>query len=219
MGNKQSGPEAVREGARKRQQELNDSMVDEQRKNSSPEEKVAGKLKEKFSNVDIDKKKVSLAESALKKATANNVNSKLIHDKIVGLKVNNIDGLAEIVIEELDLADENEAKKKVRTAFRKIKLVDEDGGGVDSHVEELKLDVAKDNEFKCVYGFITAILKGGLVHVAYAIYELQFDIEMKEGMGFEIAEIEAIRNHYSKDQALKTMMQENVIKEISYSDV
>ena len=55
--------------------------------------------------------------------------------------------------------------------------------------------------------------------MAYAIYQLQFDIEMKEGMGFEIAEIEAIRNHYSKDQALKTMKQENVIKEISYSDV
>ena len=54
--------------------------------------------------------------------------------------------------------------------------------------------------------------------MAYAIHQLEFDIEMKDGngKGFEITEVEAIRNHYSKHQALKTMQQENVIKEISY---
>ena len=39
---------------------------------------------------------------------------------------------------------------------------------------------------------------------------------MKDGAKFEIAEMEAIRNHYSKYQALNTMKQENIIGKISY---
>ena len=128
----------------------------------SAEEKVAGKLKEKLSNVNISQNQVAKAELALRRATSSSWNSKLIHDKVVNLKYDNIDALAEIVIEELGMDDENEAKKKVKSAFRKMRLVDEDGGVIDSQVEELDLDVKHDKKFKCIYGFITAALEGML---------------------------------------------------------
>ena len=51
---------------------------------------------------------------------------------------------------------------------------------------------------------------------ASAIHQSKFKIAKKDGVSFEVAELEAIRNHYSKNQALMTMKQENVIKKISY---
>ena len=136
-------------------------------KPTTPEEEVDKALEEKFSKVDISKSEVSLAEIALTKAESNKMESRLIWDKIIGLKADKIQNYADIVIRDLEVAEESEAVNKVKSAFEKLELVDEEGG-VDSHVEELKLDVEDDQEFKCIYGFITAVLTEGKISVAYA---------------------------------------------------
>ena len=191
------------------------SSSEDEDKPTTPEEDVDKALQKKFSKVDISKSKVSLAEKALTKAKSNRMESRLFWDKIIGLNVDKIQNYADIVIRDLEVADQSEAVNKVKSAFEKLELVDEEGG-VDSHVEELKLDVEDENEFKCVYGFITAILSGGKISVAYAIHQSKFKVAQKEGMSFDFDEMEAIRNHFSKNQALVTMKQENVIKKISY---
>ena len=52
--------------------------------------------------------------------------------------------------------------------------------------------------------------------MAYAIYQLEFDLDQDEGLNFEVDEMEAIQNHYTKHQALLTLKQENVIRAISF---
>ena len=184
---------------------------------TTPEEDIDKALEEKFSKVDISTSKVDIAEKALEKVTIDRMESRLFWDKIIGLKADKIQEYADIVIRDLKVAEDSIAVKKVKLAFEKLKLLDEKGG-VYSHVEELKLDMGDVKEFKCFYGLITAILKEGRISVAYAIHQSKFNIIQKEGMSFEVAELEAIRNHYSKNQALETMKQENVIKEISYTN-
>merc|ERR1712062_213730 len=172
-----------------------------------PKEKVAKDLEGKLSKILISQKELTLAENALRKTTTKSAASKLIHDKIVGLRSGNIQALAAIVAKDLVVVEENEAVRKLKSAFEKLELAH----GVDSHVEELELDVDTKNEFKCIYGYITAYREDNVVHVAYAIHMLEFKINMKEGMTFNQPEVEAIRNHYSKDRALKAMKQENII--------
>merc|ERR1712210_428205 len=105
--------------------------------------------------------------------------SRLFSDQIIGLKADKMQNYANIVIRDVEVEGESEAVDKVKSAFEKLELLDEKGGAVHSHVEELKLDVEDENEFKCVYGAIAAIRKEGRINVAYAIQVFKFNITQK----------------------------------------
>ena len=116
----------------------------------------------------ISKSQVDLAEKALKKAKLTGMRSRLFWDLDIGLKTDKIQDYATIVIQDLKVMGDSEAVDKVTSAFDKLELVTEKGGVVSSHVEELKFDVEKENELKCIYGFIAAIRTGDTFSVAYA---------------------------------------------------
>ena len=140
----------------------------EEKLDKALEEKLDKALEEKFSKVNISKSKLSFAKAALKKVTSNRMESKLFLEKCMGLSADKIDVYAEKVIPGLGLAKGSVAENQVASAFAKMELVDKKKGGVYSKVEELKLDVKDENEFKCIYGAIAAIRSEGSISVAYA---------------------------------------------------
>ena len=73
-----------------------------------PKEKVAKDLEGKLHGTLISQKELTLAENALRKTTTKSAASKLIHDKIVGLRSGNIQALAAIVAKDLAVVEENE---------------------------------------------------------------------------------------------------------------
>jgi len=168
-------------------------------------------LEDKFSKVIVNKSQLATAQNALKRASANSFRYKLINERSRGIGKKDIIEYGEIVVTKLGLKTE-EQKEDVRSFFRSVKMSE----GHDAQLEELKLEV---DEFTFIYGFMTAVVDAnGNVDVAYAIYQLKFNLAEDPDRFFTIPEMEAIKTHYSKHQALLTLKQENVIKEISYSE-
>ena len=73
-----------------------------------------------------------------------------------------------------------------------------------------------DGKFYSLYGFIAAVTdkEDNSLTVAYAFHKIEFSLPTENG--FKQDEIDAIKNHFCKEKALKSLQQENVIKEISY---
>jgi len=174
-------------------------------------------LQTKFENVSVNRNELILAETALGRTTASSFDYSLAHDKFIGLRKNKIQEIKEIVIRKLCLKD-GEVKSKIETevesTFDMLDLAD----AAESQVEQIKLDMkTSEGKFVCVYGFLTAVPNGTSgFDLAYAIYQLEFDLMVDQNFRLSVAEMEAIKMHYSKHKALQTLKQEGVIKAINY---
>ena len=164
-------------------------------------------IEEKFAAVTVEKKSLDLAVDALKKAKADSFKYSLVHDQLEGVKRENAVPVGNIVCDKLSLEDP-EHTKKVKNTFQLFQFSTDQ----KAKLEELSLDV---NEFKSIYGFIIGIEdEEGDLDIGYTIYQLEF--ELKDAPEFTVDEMEAIKRHYMKNEALLTLKQENVIKSINY---
>jgi len=168
---------------------------------------VVQKISKAFEKVTVDKKKLNLAVTALKRAKATGFDYSLANDKFEGVKKENVTKFCDIVCKKLHLV-EGRHKDAVTGAFAALELADKS----KAKIEELRLDVT---EFRSLYGFIfAAVNDDGKFDVAYTIYQLEFKLNVSEG--FSMDEMKAIKMHYSKNEALLTLKQENVIANINY---
>ena len=175
---------------------------------------VAEKLLKAFETVTVDWKMVDVGTNALKRAKATSFEYSLANDRFKGVKKEDLTTFGEAVCEKLHLTDDEKLKKQkaaVVSTFKLVAFAEE----ADGKVEELALTL---DEFRSLYGFIFAAQNDeGKVDVAYTFYQLEF--KLKEVVdGFTPDEMMAIKMHYSKNEALLTLKQENVIKEINYKN-
>merc|ERR1712037_376487 len=155
----------------------------------------------------VDWKMVDVGTNALKRAKATSFEYSLANDRFKGVKKEDLTTFGEAVCEKLHLTEDEKLKKQKAAVVSTFKMV--------GMAEELALTL---DEFRSLYGFIFAAQNDeGKVDVAYTFYQLEF--KLKEVVdGFTPDEMMAIKMHYSKNEALLTLKQENVIKEINYKN-
>ena len=106
----------------------------------------------------------------------------------------------------------SESREKVTESLTLMTLVD--GSQVSSYkMDEFHFD---GDTFNFLYGFMVGRFRPGTnkLDICYAISRLMFSVQDKNAFSSE--QVAAIKNHYGKNEALKSLQQENVIAEITY---
>jgi len=169
-------------------------------------------MAQKFSEVKVDMRQLKLAKAALEEAKTTSYNFSLANDKFRGVKKEDLEAFGEILCAKLNLTlDTN--KSTIKNSLKLAGLSD-DG---ENAMQEFNFD---EDEFTSIYGFLIAkkqIVKGkriDKIDIASTVSRLTFSVAGKRA--FTPDQLAAIKNHYSKNEALENLVQENVITKITY---
>jgi len=188
---------------------------------------------QKFAAVRVDRAKVGVAVGALGRANAHNFKNRLVNDQLKGVKGENLEDVAKYICSKLTLTPAH--CTKVKNSFKMASLA----GSSEAKMEEFSFE----DGFKFVYGYIMTVKNSrGDVDVVYTIHQQELRLsasgESSEesvetthstptrstrpttatpfNPGFTSEQMEAIRSHYSKYEALLRLKQENVIESINF---
>jgi len=191
------------------------------------------KIGQNFAAVRVDRAKVGVAVAALGRANAHNFKNRLVNDQLKGVKGENLEGVAKYICSKLTLTPAH--CTKVKNSFKMASLA----GSSEAKMEEFSFE----DGFKFVYGYIMTVKNSrGDVDVVYTIHQQELRLsasgESSEesvetthstptrstrpttatpfNPGFTSEQMEAIRSHYSKYEALLRLKQENVIESINF---
>jgi len=191
---------------------------------------------QKFAAVRVDRAKVGIAVAALGRANAHNFKNRLVNDKLKGVKGENLEDVAKFICSKLTLTPAH--CTKVKDGFKFATLA-------DSEVKVEEFSDADGLTFVYGW-ILTKRNNRGDVDVVYTIHQQELRLsasgetsgESSEesvetthstptrstrpttatpfNPGFTSEQMEAIRSHYSKYEALLRLKQENVIESINF---
>jgi len=163
-------------------------------------------IRQQFASVRVDRARLAIANQALRRVKAHDFKYWLAIDELKGVKRENIAALADIVCSKLGFRHDH--CDSVRSTFEALSFAEK------SHAKLEELSLSSDG-FESIYGLVLGAENSqGDVDIDYAIYQQVFSVSSPSG--FTVEEMEAIKNHYSKYEALLALKQENFIASISY---
>ena len=153
-----------------------------------------------------------MAQNALREAKIKTFQSRLANDKIMGVYKEDLDMFGNHLCNKLSLK-RPELRKKVRESLEQMSLAYESQLVTQAKIDEFHFD---GDTFHFLYGFMVGRFRPGTnkLDICYAISRLMFSVQDKNA--FSPEQVAAIKNHYGKNEALKSLQQENVIAEITY---
>ena len=174
---------------------------------------IGEQLEQALESVHLKRRDVETADNTLAYNRLTIFESKLVHNKLIGVNKTNLEKVGEILMTELNLTEffnpafEEEIGKKVRELFQFLPLTSE-------RKVELEKSIIPMGICGSLFGLIFGINNDdGTFDIAYAIHQHQHEVP---GGAFSLKSIKPIKETYSKHQALLAFKQENIIKEISY---
>ena len=174
---------------------------------------IGEQLGQALESVHVNLRDVEGGDTELARAKFDSFEPKLVHNKITGVNKTNLEKVGETLMMDLNLTEffdpafEEEIGKQVRGLFEFLPLT-----------SERKVKLEKSPTLLGICGSIFGLIFGinnddGTFDIAYAIHQHQLEVP---GGAFKLKEIMAIKETYTKHQALLAFKQENIIKEISY---
>ena len=168
-------------------------------------------IRDEILKVTVDKAELEMAQHALCHTKTKTFQSIVANDKFMGVYKEDLDKFGYLLCNKLNWKT-SELRKKVTDCLTRRSLVD--GSQVTSYkMDEFHFDVTA---FNFLNGFIVGRKRPGTnkLDIRYAISRLMFSVQDKNA--FSPDQVAAIKNHYGKNEALKSLQQENVIAEITY---
>ena len=185
---------------------------------------IGEQLEQALESVHLKRRDVETADNTLAYNRLTIFESKLVHNKLIGVNKTNQERVAETLITELKLTQifdsncEDQMRDLVRKTFQALSITTEPmwtkfsgGPGYKAGIWEA------GRRFSSRYGVIGGVEnEDGTADIAYAIHLLQFELADDPNLEFTAEELGAIKDTYTEHQALLAFKQENIVKEISY---
>jgi len=189
-----------------------------------PNADIGKELREELEKVKVKRRDLEMADTALARAKFDSFEPKLVHNKFIGVNKTNQERVGETLITELKLTQifdsncEDQMRDLVRKTFQFLPITPEPtwtrfsgGPAYTAGIWEA------GRRFSSRYGVIGGVENDdGTADIAYAIHLLQFELADDPNLEFTDEELGAIKDTYTKHQALLAFKQENIVKEISY---
>ena len=176
---------------------------------------VANTLADKFNDILVNREDFDHAKSVLDRKM-DSWKESTIYDLTSGIAKDDLEEFGKLLIEQLGVTKENE-KVKIMMVCKQIKFAK----SKESTVNDISLVI---DEFTSMYGFIAGVkTTEGDYAIAYAFHSLTFKVAktgwfpwFKTAVKFTPEDVAAIKNNYSKYNALKALKEEGVIKQINF---
>ena len=184
---------------------------------------IGEQLEQALESVHLKRRDVETADNTLAYNRLTIFESKLVHNKLIGVNKTNQERVAETLITELKLTQifdsncEDQMRDLVRQTFQSLSFTTEPlWSKFCAPVYKAGIWEA-GRRFSSRYGVIRGVEnEDGTADIAYAIHLLQFELTDDPNLEFTDEELYAIKDTYTEHQALLAFKQEDIIKEISY---